>query len=139
MAQFPVLYGTATNGRSKQWSIEVEEIMGGAALGSAALGSAIIRTSHGYEGGKIQVTEKQIAVGKNIGKKNETSAVQQAISEAQSAWQKKCDEKYAPRDTKKRKPIIIVDDDAATAAAAEPVNRNAAVDDSVPSPMLAHD
>ena len=129
MAQFPVLYGSATNGKSKQWSVEVEEIMGG----------AIIRTSHGYEGGKIQVSEKQVMAGKNIGKKNETSALQQAISEAQSAWQKKCDEKYAPKPvvSQKNKPIIL--DDATAAAATPTVNRNAAVDDSVPSPMLAHD
>jgi len=109
MAQFPTLFGTSSTGKVKQWSIEV-------------LDGAIIRTSHGYEGGKIQVTDKQIEKGKNIGKKNETTPMQQAISEAQSLWQKKRDEKYSQRDEEKEMP-----------------RHQSAVDDDVPSPMLAHD
>ena len=56
----PTLYAKSSTGKSMQWSIEVEETMGG----------AIIRTRHGYEGGKIQVNEKTITVGKNIGRAN---------------------------------------------------------------------
>ena len=113
MAQFPTLFGTATNGKVKQWSVEV-------------LDGAIIRTSHGYEGGKIQVMDKQIEKGKNIGKKNETTPLQQAISEAQSLWQKKRDEKYSSKDDEPK------DEEK------EP-SKHHAVDDDVPSPMLAHD
>ncbi len=40
------------------------------------------------------VNEKVISSGKNIGKKNETTPVQQAISEAKSAWNKKKDAGY---------------------------------------------
>ena len=109
MAQFPVLFGTAINGKIKQWSIEV-------------IDGPIIRTSHGYEGGKIQVNNKAIIQGKNIGKKNETTPLQQAISEAQSLWQKKRDEKFNPKEEEEQKE-----------------SRAAAVDHDVPSPMLAHD
>ena len=118
MAQFPTLFGTSSTGKVKQWSVEV-------------LDGAIIRTSHGYEGGKIQVTDKQIENGKNIGKKNETTPLQQAISEAQSLWQKKRDEKYSSKDDEKYSPK---DEDEEK----EP-SKHHAVDDDVPSPMLAHD
>jgi len=134
MSRFPTLYGSATNGKIKQWSIEVVETLNG----------VYIRTLHGYEGGKLQQNEKCIMHGKNIGKSNETTPLQQAVSEAQSLWQKKCDEKYAPR-MKKRSPIIVDDQPstASNAVAVAPIAleksvRNA-VDNSVPSPMLAHD
>ena len=52
----PTLYAKSSTGKSMQWSIEVEETMGG----------GLIRTRHGYEGGKIQVNEKTITVGKNL-------------------------------------------------------------------------
>ena len=68
----PTLYAKSSTGKSMQWSIEVEETMGG----------GLIRTRHGYEGGKIQVNEKTITVGKNIGKANATTPLQQAIAEA---------------------------------------------------------
>jgi ATP-dependent DNA ligase len=111
MAQFSTLFGTAINGKIKQWSVEV-------------IDGPIIRTSHGYEGGKIQVADKLITQGKNIGKKNETTPLQQAISEAQSLWQKKRDEKFNPKDDDKEE---------------RKESRAAVVDHDVPSPMLAHD
>jgi DNA ligase-1 len=120
MSQFPTLYGTATNGKIKQWSIEVVETMG----------SIYIRTLHGYEGGKLQQNEKTIVKGKNIGRSNETTPLQQAISEAQSTWQKKRDEKYAPRSKTK---LPDASDAATVITNAKPT------DDTVPSPMLAHD
>jgi DNA ligase-1 len=44
---------------------------------------------------KKQVNTKVIDSGKNIGKKNETTALQQAMSEARATWQKKKDAGYA--------------------------------------------
>lgn len=76
---FPSLQGEATTGKAKIWSIRVFQ---------RDL-SAVIETSHGYLGGKIQVNEKVITTGKNIGKKNETTPLQQAESEARAAWIKK--------------------------------------------------
>jgi ATP-dependent DNA ligase len=59
-----------------------------------------------------------VTVGKNIGKKNATTPVTQAISEAQALWNKKKDAGYATATT-------------ATASVDEPV--------AVPLPMLAQD
>ena len=56
---FPTLQGEATTGKAKIWSIRVFERHDG----------GVIETSHGYLGGKIQVNEKVITTGKNIGKK----------------------------------------------------------------------
>jgi len=138
MAQFPILYGTATNGKVKQWSIEVIETAEG----------GLIRVQHGYEGGKIQMTEKTVTQGKNVGKSNATTPLQQAISEAKSTFQKKTEEKYAARKSPKRHPPIETADAAATVDAAATavesvtdatVSKRTAIDESVPSPMLAHD
>ena len=119
MAQFPTLFGASAAGKVMQWHIEVLEHAEG----------GLIRVQRGYEGGKIQTAEKIISQGKNIGKSNETTALQQAVSEARSQWQKKRDEKYVPREE-----AISVPN-----AADAPKSRAAAVDDTVPSPMLAHD
>ena len=119
---FGVLKGEATNGKTKLWSIRVFERMG----------QGIIETTHGYEGGKMQVNEKVIAVGKNIGKKNETSAVDQAISEARTAWTKKVESGY--QDT-----IMEIPDDEPSGALAVPSVRGKGIQADAPLPMLAHD
>jgi ATP-dependent DNA ligase len=143
----PTLYAKSSTGKSMQWSIEVEETMGG----------GLIRTRHGYEGGKIQVNEKTITVGKNIGKANATTPLQQAIAEATSLWTKKR-ETHVPRIAPLKKKSDVTDTAAttstgvsatdATAAPTAPLTasaiaplttRSKAVDDLVPSPMLAHD
>ena len=115
MAYFPTLFGTSTTGKVKQWCIQVIECPEG----------AIIRTQHGYEGGKIQTTEKMITQGKNSGKKNATTPLQQAIAEAHSTWIKKRDDKYIARE------------EALPAGNAGRSIKE--VDETVPSPMLAHD
>jgi len=69
---FPVLYGEATNGKCKEWCIKVDMC-------------TIVRT-HGYSDGKKTEYKKEITEGKNIGKKNETSPLQQACNEAKSLW-----------------------------------------------------
>jgi DNA ligase-1 len=47
-------------------------------------------TEYGYEGGKLTISEPtQIDSGKNIGKKNETKPLEQAISEIKSKFNKK--------------------------------------------------
>jgi hypothetical protein len=79
MASFPELQGEATTGKTKMWSIRVTE----------RDGCGVIETTHGYVDGKKQINEKIIAEGKNIGKKNETTPLQQAINEARSSWVKK--------------------------------------------------
>jgi len=131
----PTLYAKSSTGKSMQWSIEVEETMGG----------AIIRTRHGYEGGKIQVNEKTITVGKNIGRANATTPLQQAIAEATSLWTKKRETHKEREATTASDNAVVVDATAAPTTAltataiATATTRAKAVDDLVPSPMLAHD
>jgi ATP-dependent DNA ligase len=100
--QFPTLYGTASNGKRKVWQLNVE----------SRDGVATIVTTHGYENGKKQTTYKTISKGKNIGKSNETTPLQQAVADAQAAWNKKKDTGYLEEGT---------------------------VSTTIPSPMLAHD
>jgi hypothetical protein len=129
MASFPELHGEATTGKTKMWSVRVFE----------KDGCGIIETTHGYVDGKKQVNEKIVAEGKNIGKKNETTPLQQAINDARTAWVKKKESGYSP--------VGISgggaeggeegDDDVADELMAG--NRSKGIDDSVASPMLAHD
>jgi DNA ligase-1 len=85
MATFPVLYGSSIDGKVKMWSVAVED--------RGAKGAAII-TTHGYADGKKQTNERVVTEGKNVGKRNETTPLQQAINEAHSDWNKKRDAKY---------------------------------------------
>jgi hypothetical protein len=122
MATFPELHGEAQTGKTKMWSIRVLE----------RDGIGVIETTHGYADGKKQINEKIIAEGKNIGKKNETSALQQAISEARSAWIKKKESGY--------KPIGVTNDEEADEDnESVEAGRGKGIDEDVPSPMLAHD
>lgn len=113
--EFPALFGEASTGKKKLWSITVKD--------------NVISTTHGYDGGKMVTTEKVITEGKNIGKKNETTPQQQAIQEACSTWQKKKDAGYTE--------ITAVTAATSTEAAVE--SRAKVCADDVPAPMLAHD
>lgn len=79
-ATFPILYTKSKTGKVQQWQIEVKQ---------HANGTATILTQWGYKDGKLATSEKEITEGKNKGKSNETTPYQQAVSEAQSAWEKK--------------------------------------------------
>jgi hypothetical protein len=134
MASFPELHGDAVSGKAKMWSVRVFERAGP----TGPVG--VIETAHGYVDGKKQVNEKIIAEGKNIGKKNETTPLQQAINDARTAWVKKKESGYSP--------IGISgvgeggDDDGDGDDGGEELmagNRSKGIDDTVPSPMLAHD
>jgi DNA ligase-1 len=115
---FPILYGEASTGKSKIWSVVVIE--------KGGMGE--ITVTHGYEDGKMQINSKMIEVGKNIGKKNETTALQQAVSEARATWQKKKDAGYAEKGVSTESSSVVV----ATSKAK-------ATTDDVPLPMLALD
>ena len=70
-------------GKVQEWSIQVSVIDG------------IPRYTvyHGYVGGSIQETYTEILAGKNIGKKNETTSLEQCIKDAESEWNKHKDRK----------------------------------------------
>lgn len=124
---FPTLRGEAATGKAKLWRIRCEQ--------RGEVG--VIITEHGYEDGKILLSEKVVSAGKNIGKKNATTAFQQACMDARAAWQKKKDAGYCESacgvaggagrsDT--RAPIEL------------PTSRaRAAATDEIPLPMLALD
>ena len=81
----PTLYGKSTNGKIKEWNISVLKL---------ADGACYIETEHGYEDGKKQLDQRYIGEGKNIGRANETSPYEQALSEARSAHSRKKDSGY---------------------------------------------
>lgn len=115
MASFPELQGDSQLGKTKMWSIRVLE----------RNGSGVIETIHGYVDGKKQVNEKIITEGKNIGKKNETTALQQAVNEARTAWIKKKESGYNELTSN-----TLVDTSS---------SRGKGFTENVPLPMLAHD
>ena len=78
--QFPTLYGLATNGKHKEWSISLKELPDKTVLTT---------TLNGYTDGKKAVSERLTKSGKNIGKKNETTPYQQAYQEAERKWTNK--------------------------------------------------
>jgi len=80
------LYKTDSKGKTRVWSIWTEEDS--------------IYTEHGLLDGKTQISEKK-AVGKNIGKANETLPEEQAELEAKSIAKKKQDKGYASSVAKK--------------------------------------
>lgn len=111
MATFAPLYGVALTGKPKIWQVSVED----------RDGVGVVIVQFGYIDGKQQINEREITKGKNIGKKNETSPVEQAISEAQSLWNKKKDAGY----------VETLTDSPSAFESHE--------DDYIPLPMLAHD
>jgi ATP-dependent DNA ligase len=77
---FPTLYSRDKHGHLITWSVSVEN-------------STIVK-KHGRTDGKIQEVHKTIDKGKNIGRSNETTPHEQAVSEARSAWNKCVDKGY---------------------------------------------
>jgi len=80
------LFQSGAKGETRVWSIWVTANQDG---------SATIYRAHGVEGGKMNETERTIVEGKNIGRGNETTPVQQAIAEAKSTATKKAREGYS--------------------------------------------
>ncbi len=133
MATFPALFGKASTGKVKQWTIWVEE---------EPSGHGTIVVEHGYEGGKLQRNAKVIAQGKNIGKKNETTPLQQAIQEARSQWVEKKEKGYEERshgDVANPEEDADRDEVGDGDRKEEEKSRGVGIDSSAPEVMLAHD
>lgn len=81
---FSILYGESAQGKRKMWQVAVE----------ARGDFGVILVTHGYEDGKKVVNERVVETGKNLGRANATTAIQQAVSEAGALWKKKCDAGY---------------------------------------------
>lgn len=85
LKQFPLLFSISSTGKIVTVEYSVEQLSDG---------SCDIVNSHGQVDGKKIVDRRNIRTGKNIGKANETTVQQQALSEAESKWKKKQDENY---------------------------------------------
>lgn len=99
------LYQRASNGKLKHWTVSVEGLEDG---------TYDIVTRHGYVDSKVKEDRRNVSKGKNIGRSNETTVYEQAILEAESAWNKKVERQGYVDDPEK------VDEDR------------------LPFPMLAH-
>lgn len=149
LKEFPVLFGEASTGKIKQWSIKVykdDDI------------NSIIQVEHGYIDGKKQTNRKVINKGKNIGKKNETNSFQQAVLEANTQWIKKKENGYSELQSSSSgenvnvllKSSDVVNGGSGGSGAGSTVvidslggnkitNRGKGITNDVPSVMLAHD
>jgi len=78
--KLPMLFARTNTGAVQTWIIEVE--------------GNKYRTHYGQIDGAIQITEWTLCAGKNTGKKNATSAEDQAVKEAKSTWKKKKESGY---------------------------------------------
>jgi len=79
--QLPPLYGIEKNGKIKTWVANI--YLKGA---NPAQDYAFATTEHGQQDGKKQLTVRDYTEGKNIGKKNETTPLQQCIAETKKKW-----------------------------------------------------
>lgn len=99
--KFVPLYAISKAGKKQVWLIAVEKTGTKTPEGHD---EALVRVTHGYEGGKMVENEKIISKGKNLGKKNETTPFQQALLESQSTWENKIDTGYAANVTNSHVP-----------------------------------
>lgn len=83
--KFPPLYKIGARGQVQVWDVEVVN----------RDGAGVIKISWGEQGGKIQTTEEIVREGKNLGRKNETTPMEQAVDQARSRWEKQKDRYYA--------------------------------------------
>jgi DNA ligase-1 len=77
----PIIYGVEKNGKTKVWTARIYR--------DELNGFATAEIEYGQLDGKKQVTTREYAEGKNLGKKNETTALQQCMSETRRKWQDK--------------------------------------------------
>jgi len=79
--EFPTIYGVEKNGKTRVWSARIyRDILND---------NGMVEIEYGQLDGKRQVVSREYTEGKNIGKKNETSPLQQCIAETKRKWQDK--------------------------------------------------
>lgn len=87
--RWDTLYAVDKNGKTKLWLAMAER---------QPDDTAICILIFGQEDGKLQETRRVYSTGKNIGRKNETSAWQQCLLETERKWRDKVEkEGYQPR------------------------------------------
>jgi DNA ligase-1 len=93
-----ILYALDKSGKTRYWKIEVEDLPHG----------VFITRKYGQVGGKETTTSTEITSGKNIGRSNETSKLDQAISEAKSTWKKQYESGYTPDQESLKTNLILL-------------------------------
>lgn len=78
--EFQTLFGQDKSGKTKTWSARVY-------LNEDKTAYSVIE--YGQLGGKLQTAERVYSTGKNIGRANETTPIQQAFSETERKWKDK--------------------------------------------------
>ena len=73
--EYPPVFGQDKNGKTRIWQASVFQ--------NVQAKTAISIIQHGTYAGKLQVDKREYTVGKNIGKKNETSPLEQCILETE--------------------------------------------------------
>lgn len=104
MRTFPPLYKRTSAGAIQQWAIAVRK-------NKDDTGTIVI--TQGQVDGKKQQYQEDITEGKNLGRKNATTAFQQAVAEATSRWEKKRDRHHYGED--------VAADESATRRALAPM------------------
>lgn len=84
MEFLPTLYKLTSTGKVQEWSIGVRE----------SANAITIETVYGQVDGKKQIASEVITEGKNVGRSNETTPLEQAVSEATSRWELKQKKHY---------------------------------------------
>jgi DNA ligase-1 len=106
--EFPTIYGVEKNGKTKVWSARIYvDILNG---------NATAEIEYGQLDGKKQTTTREYTEGKNLGKKNETTPLQQCMSETKRKWQDKMEKEgyslVAPvSDSNQMSPVSFYDND----------------------------
>jgi len=84
METFPKLFKKTSTGAIQEWEVYVDDTNC----------NPVIVTKYGQLGGKIQTSTEVITEGKNIGRSNETSPMEQAYLQAKSDWEKQLKKGY---------------------------------------------
>lgn len=93
---FDTLLKIDSKGKVREWDVFVKDYND----------YAEIHVIHGEQGGKKQTKITTISNGKNIGRANETTYLEQAYAEAQSKWNKQHDKGYSVDGEKVFRPML---------------------------------
>ena len=132
---FPVLYGTEKNGKTKVWIAKI--YLKGKHASAHAKSHAFATIEHGQLDGKKQMTIREYTEGKNIGKKNETTPLQQCIAETKRKWTDKRDKESYQEAIQDQVPPTSTQEQAQTQVQAQTQPHPSASSKKY-FPMLAH-
>lgn len=85
------LFGKDAKGAARVWEIEVSHDGSG--------GGVVITRKYGTLGGKLASSVREVSSGKNLGRANATTPLQQAVSEAQALYKKTLESGYCVTET----------------------------------------